>query len=73
MGLRVPLGFLVTVTGLAFASVATSGCSGAEVDANAQADDLFGRGKVPAEWDRTVELVDYCASIGLDKIETTGR
>lgn len=26
-----------------------------------------------AEWDRTVELVDYCAGIGLDKIETTGR
>lgn len=26
-----------------------------------------------AQWDRTVELVDYCASIGLDKIETTGR
>ena len=54
MGLRVPLGFLVTVTGLAFASVATSGCSGTDGDASAQQDDLFGRGKVPAEWDRTV-------------------
>lgn len=26
-----------------------------------------------ARWDRTVELVDYCAGIGLDKIETVGR
>ncbi len=26
-----------------------------------------------ADWDRTVTLVDYCASVGLDKIETTGR
>lgn len=26
-----------------------------------------------ASFDRTMELVDYCSSVGLDKIETTGR
>lgn len=26
-----------------------------------------------ASYDRTVELVDYCSSVGLDKIETVGR
>ena len=26
-----------------------------------------------ASYDRTIELVDYCSSVGLDKIETVGR
>ena len=26
-----------------------------------------------AAYDRTIELVDYCSSVGLDKIETVGR
>lgn len=26
-----------------------------------------------ASFDRTMELVDYCSSVGLDKIETVGR
>lgn len=26
-----------------------------------------------ASWDRTIEVVDFCATVGLDKIETTGR
>jgi hypothetical protein len=26
-----------------------------------------------ASYDRSLELINYCSSIGLDKIETTGR
>ena len=26
-----------------------------------------------ASYDRSLELIDYCASVGLDKIETVGR
>ncbi len=26
-----------------------------------------------ADWTRTTELIDYCAGIGVDKVEATGR
>jgi biopolymer transport protein ExbD len=26
-----------------------------------------------ASFDRSMEIIDYCASVGIDKIETTGR
>jgi len=26
-----------------------------------------------ADWNRTTEIIDYCAGIGVDKVEATGR